>query len=101
MEQNPILILKENIKELAEKQPILKNQRRTVYREGKKIMTPWDAGIMHADNRFRLRHMYIAYGMLKGKKFKEIESSAKTPFDEEYVSKLCDKYRPEAVPVSA
>jgi len=101
MEQNPILILKEDIKELAENQPSLKRQRKTVHFEGERTMEPWEARYKHMSNRVTLRHMYIAYGMLKGKKFKEIESSAKTPFDEEYVSKLCDKYRPEAVPVSA
>ena len=96
-----ILKFKGVIKQMAVQQVSLKNQRKTVKREGKCVIHPDTAVEMHADNRFRLRHMYIAYGFIRGKTFEQIESNAKTNYSKDAVSKLVEKYSPEAVRISA
>ncbi len=103
MESNPILELKEEIRKMAEQQVTLKLQRKTVRLSVKRRIHPVDAANMHADNRFRLRHMYLAYGIIRGKTVEQIESTSKAPYsyDARTVSKLVEKYTPEAVRVSA
>jgi hypothetical protein len=66
--------LKSDIKELAEKQKFYRNQRKTEYIVGERKMQPWEAACAHRENRNKLRIMYAVYGVLKGKKFSEIEN---------------------------
>lgn len=101
MKSNPIFKLKDKIKHLVAEQTPLKNQRKTVNLKGKRLIPAWDAQITHADNRIRLRHMYLAYGLLKHKTIEQIECSSKTPYNESTVSMLVEKYSPEAVRISA
>ena len=66
--------LKERIKEAAETQRQLKNQRRTERLIGLRIMQPWEAAYRHFDNKEQLRILYAAYGLLRGKPFHVTEN---------------------------
>ena len=96
-----ILKFKEDIKKLAVQQVKLKLQRKTVHLSVKRIIHPQNATDMHMDNRLRLRHMYLAYGFLRGKTIEQIESSSKTNYNKHAVSTFVEKYSPEAIRISA
>lgn len=66
--------MKSDIKELAEKQKYYKNQRKTDKIVGERQMPAWEASWQHQLNRIRLRLMYAAYGVAKGKCFSQIEN---------------------------
>jgi len=65
---------KNYIKGIAGEQQPLKNQRRTEKLVGERTMSPDDATYKHQSNREKLRVLYAAYGILKGKKYSEIEN---------------------------
>lgn len=65
---------KNYIKSIAAEQKFLKNQRKTEYLVGERKMSPSDAAYKHMTNREDLRVLYAAYGILKGKKYSEIEN---------------------------
>ena len=65
---------KNYIKSIAEEQQPLKNQGRTEKLVGKRTMSPSEATMKHFYNREKLRVLYAAYGILKGKKYSEIEN---------------------------
>ena len=65
---------KNYIKGIAEEQPFLKNQRKTEYLVGERKMPADEAAYKHFYNREKLRVLYAAYGILKGKKYSEIEN---------------------------
>jgi len=69
-----LVILKENIKNLVEEQKFFKNQRKTVNLVGDRKVEPWEAIYKHQQNREKLRIMYAAYGLARGKKYSEIEN---------------------------
>ena len=66
--------LKNEIKKLAEDQLYLKDQRKTVKYVGERKLQPWEAAMHHIVNRNKLRIMYAAYGLMKGKSFSQIEN---------------------------
>ena len=65
--------IKEDIKKMAEEQKVYVNQRRTVRLVGERTMEPWVATMKHAENREKLRVMYAAYGLARGKSFSYVE----------------------------
>ena len=65
---------KDYIKSIANEQQSLKNQRKTVKLVGERKMSPSDATMKHFHNREKLRVLYAAYGILKGRKYSEIEN---------------------------
>ena len=67
-------LFKDYIKVLANGQKDLKNQRKTEKLVGDRYMSPSDAAYSHQANREKLRVLYAAYGILKGKKYSEIEN---------------------------
>lgn len=86
--------LKQKIKEMADMQPQLKNQRKTIKLEGERTIKPRIATYQHYTNRETLRHLYMAYGLLRGKQQQEIEASANTLIDMDYVNELIKQYKP-------
>lgn len=66
--------IKSDIKAIAEEQKFLRNQRKTVHIVGERKISASDAEAQHRSNRERLREMYAAYGLMRGKKFSEIEN---------------------------
>lgn len=67
-------IMKDDIKTLSNEQRYLKNQRKDVNLIGDRKMPAWEACSKHQYNREKLRLMYAAYGLIKGKKFSQIEN---------------------------
>ncbi len=65
---------KNYIKSVAEEQKFLKNQRKTEYLVGERKMPADEAAYKHFYNRENLRVLYAAYGILRGKKYSEIEN---------------------------
>jgi hypothetical protein len=70
-----INVLKNDIKKLSEEQKFLRNQRKTVYIKGERTMEPWVAAMKHQANREKLRIMFAAYGLMRGKSFSQIEKN--------------------------
>ena len=73
-ERMKFMMFKDYIKNMAEEQRFLKNQRRTDKLQGERKMSPSEATWRHQSNREKLRVLYAAYGILKGKKYSEIEN---------------------------
>ncbi len=69
-----IAIMKDDIKVLAEEQRFLKNQRKDKKIVGERKMYAWEASSKHQINREKLRLMYAAYGIIRGKKYSQIEN---------------------------
>lgn len=93
---------KQEIKKLAEEQKSLKNLRKSVHYQGVRTMEPWQAAYRHYANRETLRIMYAAYGIMRGKKYSEIESyysEENHPLKqfENKIQKLIEKYAKETV----
>lgn len=82
------VLFKDYIKTMAEEQKFLKNQRKTEHIVGKRKMPAWEATMKHRSNRRKLRILYAAYGVLRGKKYSEIENKCA---DKEHPLKQYDK----------
>lgn len=87
--------LKETIKDLASKQYGLKQQRKTINFQGERTLQPWEAATKHLSNRDTLRHMYMAYGLIKGREQSEIELAPLTEINMQVVNKLIEQYKPK------
>lgn len=87
--------LKETIKHLASQQAGLKDQRKTVTFEGERVMTSSQAYFMHQTNRKKLREMYMAYGLLRGKAQEEIELNPNEPISMYHVELLIEQFQSE------
>jgi len=74
IEKIKVNVLKNDIKKLVEEQKILKNQRKTERLVGERTMDFRLAAYKHRSNREKLRLMYAAYGLMRGKKFSQIEN---------------------------
>jgi len=84
--------LKQEIKKLAENQKELKNQRKTVKLDGERTMPTYEAAYKHYSNRTKLRHLYMALGLLRGRTAEQVESNPKTPINMNVVNKLMEQY---------
>lgn len=94
--------MKETIKKMVEKQKSFKNQRRTNKIVGKREMPAWEASYKHALNREKLRIMYAAYGLARGKSFSVVENhypEENHPLHEfeDKIKKIFKKYELEEV----
>lgn len=69
-----LIKMKADIKAKSEKQIMLKNQRKTVYIVGDRIIDAITANYTHYNNREDLRILYAAYGLARGKSFSQIEN---------------------------
>ena len=70
-----VSILKNDIKKLVNEQKNLRNQRKTVNLKGERTMDPSTAQYVHTENRYKLRLMYAAYGLMRGKSFSQMEKN--------------------------
>ena len=66
--------MKDAIKKASEIQKFYKNQRKTVHIKGDRLMTAKEATWQHQLNRHKLRIMYAAYGIARGKSLSQIEA---------------------------
>ena len=92
--------MKSDIKKMAEKQKFFKNQRKTEHLIGERKMPAWEATLNHQLNRQKLRLMYAAYGLLRGKLFSQIENhypEENHPLKEyqSKIDKIIEKYSKE------
>lgn len=87
--------LKIRIKNLAAQQTATKNQRKTVSFSGERTMSASEAQWRAMSNKDQLRHLYLAYGMLRGMTVEQIESKSNTPFDLVRVNKLIEFHKDE------
>lgn len=90
----------ENIKTLVAEQKDLKNPRKTVNLQGARIIDPQSAATKHFYNRIKLREMYAALGLIKGKTLEEIEPNAKTSVSMKNVNKLIEIHGTEIISAS-
>jgi hypothetical protein len=58
--------IRKHIKTLATEQVNLKLQRKTVTFKGIRTVNSADASYLHYKNRHKLRHLYMAYSILRG-----------------------------------
>jgi hypothetical protein len=75
--KNAISAMRKDIAELEKEQKNIKPQRKTVYYTGERTMSPFDAWCTVGGNKEKLRLMYAAYNLLRGKGFEITERSAK------------------------
>ena len=81
--------IKEEIKELAEKQVFLKSQRKTVKLVGERKMPSWEATYKAQLGKETLRHLNAAYRILRGK---EPILPKRKELDMDYVNRLVEKF---------
>jgi hypothetical protein len=91
--------LKSAIKDLSTKQRETKNQRKSVKFTGTRSLNPKDAQMLALEQKWQLKHMFIAYAILRGKPI-ETAVGPKTEYSQNKVNELVEKYG-EAVCVSA
>lgn len=66
--------LREEIAALEVEQRKMKAQRKTVNLKIKRTVNPYDAAMAVEENKPKLRVMYAAYGLMRGKKFNQVEN---------------------------
>lgn len=89
--------LKSEIKTLVANQIITKAQRKTVSLIGERTIDPEDAQYTAWLNKNKLRLLYAAYGVMRGKTFLEIENKNKegvVPLSEleDTINSIVEKY---------
>lgn len=90
--------LKSAIKDLSIKQRQTKEQRKTVKFTGKRSLKPWEAQLLALKQKEELKHMYIAYALLRNKPV-ESAITEKTAWSKTKVDAIVKKYE-EVVCVS-
>jgi hypothetical protein len=88
-----IMSLKATIKSLSEQQKSLRLQRKTVHFTGTRTVPAWLATQHHHINRYELRHLYIAYAIMRGKPIEAAEvAKPDNPYNADKVQKILTKY---------
>lgn len=87
--------IREEIKRLADEQLVLKPQRKTVHFVGTRTVDAYKATVQAFENKERLRHLYVAYAILKGK---EPQEFTKREFQQSLVDKYVDMYKEIIIP---
>jgi hypothetical protein len=99
-----IRLMKADIKTLVTEQRELKIQRKSdANLKGERKYSQSQASSRHAENRFKLRHMYIVYGQLRGKSIEQIEPKSKNDHIPGTLQAITEKYmkNAKALPVTA
>ena len=92
--------LREEIAALEKKQVELKAQRKTVNLKVKRTVDPYSAAMNVLSNREKLRVMYAAYGLMRGKRFNQVENHWDTKNNDNHplyglasqINKILNKY---------
>lgn len=88
--------LKSEIKSLSKKQRETKEQRKSVKFNGTRSLTPKDAQMLALKQKEELKHMFIAYALLRGKPI-ESTISKETMWSKNRVDDLMLIYKHEEV----
>lgn len=83
--------LKSAIKAIAEKQRQTKEQRKTVNFKGTRSLNPKDAQLLAIGQKNQLKHMYIAYALLRGKSIEKV-ISPNTDYSQRRVDEIVANY---------
>lgn len=92
--------LREEIAALEKKQVEMKAQRKTVNLKVKRTVDPYSAAMNVLSNREKLRVMYAAYGLMRGKRFNQVENRWDTNNNDNHplyglasqINKILNKY---------
>lgn len=79
-----IIEFRKEIAALEVEQRKAKEQRKTVNLKTERTMRPYEACWKVSSNKDTLRAMYAAYGLMRGRKFEQIENKAKPLNKEDY-----------------
>lgn len=82
--------LKEDIKVLANEQIVFKPQRKTETFTGTRTVDAYKAVQLANENKEKLRHLYVAYNILRGK---EVTPFTKRQFHQSLVDKYVEHYK--------
>lgn len=88
--------IRETIKNLSQQQVEAKNQRKTVNLKGERTMEPSQAVSEILSNKYQLRHLFLAYNILKGK---EVIYPKRAEYSTSLIEKMVDIYKPVVVEV--
>lgn len=86
--------MKEDIKAMASQQKVLKANRKTEHIKVERTVPAWEATYKARSNKYQLRHMYLAYAILRGQDLNKVETNSKEPYNESYVNRLVTQYDP-------
>ena len=84
--------IREAAKTLAAKQPVLKNQRKSVHIKGERTMDRWEAVCAHSNNRYLLNQLYAAQSFLRGRDLQTIHLQHGDWHTESSINKTIEKY---------
>jgi len=84
--------IREAAKTLAAKQPVLKNQRKSVHIKGERTMSRWEAICAHARNRYLLNQLYAAQSFLRGRDLETIKKQHGDWHTESSINKTIEQY---------
>jgi hypothetical protein len=92
--------LREEIAALEQEQINMKAQRKTVNLKVKRTVDPYSAAMNVLSNREKLRVMYAAYGLMRGKRFNQVENRWDTNNNDNHplyglasqINKILNKY---------
>lgn len=82
--------IREDIKVLANEQLVLKPQRKTINFSGTRTVEAGQAVQKADENKQKLRHLYVAYNVLRGK---ESQPFTKREFIQSLVDKYVEEYK--------
>ena len=90
---------RQEIAKVEKEQKLYKPQRKTVKFTGERTIEPYSAAEAVRANKLKLRMMYAAYGLMRGKTFDQIESGVKplrygTYYKDMYIYKELDGKHP-------
>jgi hypothetical protein len=86
--------LVKDIKVLAQEQIDLKPQRKTINFSGIRVIDSWKAVQKANENKEKLRHLYVAYNILREK---EVIPFTKRDYNKSLVDKYINDYREDFI----
>lgn len=89
--------IKSEIASLVAEQISLKPQRKTVHFTGNRTVPADKAAYEVVINKGSLRHLYIVYGLFRGKTLDQIEPKRKSEPNPWIIENLMEKYKPVEV----
>jgi hypothetical protein len=92
--------LKSELKQLAKEIREWKRNRKLDKRIELKIPL-WQIELKVSQRKYEFRHKHIAYCLLRGRRYEEIELKTNTPPDFKYVDKIREKYEQKTLRASA
>lgn len=93
--------LRNELKTLSEVQTATKEQRKTVTFKGTRTMTTSQATWQVQLNTKKLRYLHVAYSMMLGNDYSQIESNPQEEINMNEIKDIITKYSEEAVRIDS